>query len=65
MRALKEADQWWIEADKLDQNPIHLIPTQLRLRSILLFFIETKTKFIHTNPPRGFQRPVRYAAWPH
>ena len=27
IRALKEADQWWIEADKIDQNPIHLIPT--------------------------------------
>ena len=42
MRALKEADQWWIEADKLDQNPMHLVPTQLRLRLILLFFHRDK-----------------------
>ena len=42
MRVLKEADQWWIEADKLDQNLMHLIPTQLRLRSIVLFFHRDK-----------------------
>ena len=32
MRALQEADQLWIVADKLDQNPIQQLPTQLRVR---------------------------------